>query len=247
MPGKIKASELPKRDQQLATVSEVAEALQIPQHVLRFWETKFPELSPVKQGNRRYYRPEDIEFLTFIRELLYDKGYTIKSVRKLIREGGWAGASPKERRSPRPTASKHGEDDAAEALRALVSPDPVARIVLVQQIREGFPIEFVENLAKLAGVDLDELAELGVIPRRTLAHSKQTQQFSPTQSDRAARFFRLFQKAKGTFGSEERAMHWLKRSTKPLQDNAPVSLLDTEEGARLVEDLLTRIDHGIAA
>ena len=62
-----------------------------------------------------------------------------------------------------------------------------------------------------------------------------------------ARFFRVQQKARQTFGSEERAMQWLKRSTRPLNDHAPVALLDTDEGARLVEDLLTRIDHGIAA
>jgi DNA-binding transcriptional MerR regulator len=61
----------------------------VPQHVLRFWETKFAQIRPLKRGGgRRYYRPEDIDLLRAIRGLLYDKGYTIKGVQKLIREGG---------------------------------------------------------------------------------------------------------------------------------------------------------------
>ena len=96
-------------------------------------------------------------------------------------------------------------------------------------------------------VDVEQLVELGIIPRRTFTHSKQNQRFTATQSARLARFFRIQQRAKGTFGSGAKAMQWLQRPTAPLQNNPPVSLLDTEEGARLVEDLLTRIDHGIAA
>ena len=137
--------------------------------------------------------------------------------------------------------------EAKEALAALMSSETASRIALVERIRQGFPFELVEDLAKLSGVPLSELVELGVIPRRTLAHSRQNQQFSPAQSDRATRFFRLFLRAKDTFGSEEKAMMWLKRPTRPLQQSAPMALLDTEEGARVVEELLTRIDHGIAA
>ena len=71
------------------TISEVSAALDLPQHILRFWETKFPQLRPLKRGGgRRYYRPEDIELLRGIRTLLYDDGYTIKGVRKLLRESG---------------------------------------------------------------------------------------------------------------------------------------------------------------
>lgn len=70
------------------TISEVADDLEVPQHVLRFWETKFPQIKPMKRGGgRRYYRPEDVELLRAIRGLLYDQGYTIKGVQKLIREG----------------------------------------------------------------------------------------------------------------------------------------------------------------
>lgn len=71
------------------TISEVATDLDVPQHVLRFWETKFSQVRPMKRGGgRRYYRPEDVELLRTIRSLLYDDGYTIKGVQKLLREGG---------------------------------------------------------------------------------------------------------------------------------------------------------------
>jgi DNA-binding transcriptional MerR regulator len=71
------------------TISEVADDLDVPQHVLRFWETKFFQVRPMKRGGgRRYYRPEDVELLRSIRALLYDDGYTIKGVQKLLREGG---------------------------------------------------------------------------------------------------------------------------------------------------------------
>ncbi|RDD63796.1 MerR family transcriptional regulator [Ferruginivarius sediminum] len=70
------------------TISEVSDDLQVPQHVLRFWETKFSQVRPMKRGGgRRYYRPEDIELLRRIRDLLYTDGYTIKGVQKLLREG----------------------------------------------------------------------------------------------------------------------------------------------------------------
>ena len=70
------------------TISEVATELNLPQHVLRFWETKFNQIHPLKSGGgRRYYRPEDIDLLRQIRGLLYDNGYTIKGVQKLLRNG----------------------------------------------------------------------------------------------------------------------------------------------------------------
>ncbi|MGH6933409.1 MAG: MerR family transcriptional regulator [Dongiaceae bacterium] len=70
------------------TISEVAQELDVPQHVLRFWETRFTQIRPLKRGGgRRYYRPEDVALLRLIRELLYNEGYTIKGVQKLIREG----------------------------------------------------------------------------------------------------------------------------------------------------------------
>lgn len=71
------------------TISEVATDLNVPQHVLRFWETRFAQIRPLKRaGGRRYYRPEDVELLRRIRELLYNNGYTIKGVQRLLRDAG---------------------------------------------------------------------------------------------------------------------------------------------------------------
>jgi DNA-binding transcriptional MerR regulator len=71
------------------TIREVADSLDLPQHVLRFWETRFPQIRPLKRaGGRRYYRPDDIERLRLIKRLLYEEGYTIKGVQKLFKEQG---------------------------------------------------------------------------------------------------------------------------------------------------------------
>lgn len=78
-----------KADGAFRTISEVAEDLGVQQHVLRFWETKFSQVRPLKRGGgRRYYRPEDVELLKRIYELLYTEGYTIKGVQKLMRQQG---------------------------------------------------------------------------------------------------------------------------------------------------------------
>jgi DNA-binding transcriptional MerR regulator len=77
-----------KRAAVFRTIGEVAEDLDLPAHVLRFWESKFPQLKPLKRGGgRRYYRPEDIALLSRIRQCLYQEGYTIRGVQKLLSEG----------------------------------------------------------------------------------------------------------------------------------------------------------------
>src|SRR5438552_15317719 len=69
------------------TISEVAEDLKVPQHVLRFWESRFREIKPMKRGGgRRYYRPDDVDLLRGIRHLLYGEGYTIRGVQRILRE-----------------------------------------------------------------------------------------------------------------------------------------------------------------
>jgi DNA-binding transcriptional MerR regulator len=80
---------LEKSPEAYRTIREVADSLDLPQHVLRFWETRFPQIRPLKRaGGRRYYRPDDIERLRLIKRLLYDEGYTIKGVQKLFKEQG---------------------------------------------------------------------------------------------------------------------------------------------------------------
>ena len=71
------------------TISEVADDLDVPQHVLRFWETRFTQIKPMKRsGGRRYYRPDDVDLLRGIRRLLYGEGYTIRGVQRILREQG---------------------------------------------------------------------------------------------------------------------------------------------------------------
>ena len=85
----MSASKHAKSPNAFRTISEVADGIGIPQHVLRFWESKFSQIKPMKRGGgRRYYRPEDVEIIEAIRRLLHDDGYTIKGAQKLLREHG---------------------------------------------------------------------------------------------------------------------------------------------------------------
>jgi len=78
-----------KSPEAFRTISEVSKDLSLPQHVLRFWETKFAQIKPIKRGGgRRYYRPEDVKLLKGIKSLLYNDGYTIRGVQKVIKENG---------------------------------------------------------------------------------------------------------------------------------------------------------------
>ena len=106
------------------TIREVANSLDLPQHVLRFWETRFPQIRPLKRaGGRRYYRPDDIERLRIIKRLLYDEGYTIKGVQKLFKEQGVQALSAV---ALSPVASS-AEVASGVELRAWAEEDPGAR------------------------------------------------------------------------------------------------------------------------
>lgn len=88
MPPLLSRSVEMKAPSAFRTISEVAHNLEVPQHVLRFWESKFQQVRPLKRGGgRRYYRPEDVVLLTGIKDLLYNQGFTIRGVQKLLREG----------------------------------------------------------------------------------------------------------------------------------------------------------------
>jgi DNA-binding transcriptional MerR regulator len=115
------------------TISEVAEDLEVPQHVLRFWESKFPQIKPLKRGGgRRYYRPEDVVLLRRIRQCLYQEGYTIKGVQRLLREGAVKVAGPR-------------AAEAQLALAALHEPVPEELRHALEEIRD----ELVELRALL--------------------------------------------------------------------------------------------------
>lgn len=115
------------------TISEVADELHIPQHVLRFWETKFPQVKPLKRGGgRRYYRPDDIALLRRVSDLLYIQGYTIKGVQRLLREGGGRlsddipPAPPEERAEAEQDEATSMEDDPQLPMPGLASTTPAA-------------------------------------------------------------------------------------------------------------------------
>ncbi|HSC19200.1 MAG TPA: MerR family transcriptional regulator [Rhizomicrobium sp.] len=98
-----------KSPEAFRTISEVATELDVPQHVLRFWETRFAQIRPVKRaGGRRYYRPEDVDLLRGIRALLYSDGYTIKGVQKILREQGVRHVAEVGRQPPRARARRSG-------------------------------------------------------------------------------------------------------------------------------------------
>src|SRR6267154_4033698 len=110
------------------TISEVAEELDVPQHVLRFWESKFTQVRPLKRGGgRRYYRPEDVLLLRRIRQCLYQDGYTIKGVQRLLREGALKNmpvAEPAHGPVVEPPAARAPAPAAAPAKPPSAKPDP---------------------------------------------------------------------------------------------------------------------------
>lgn len=107
-----------KSDAAFRTISEVAEELNVPQHALRFWETKFTQIRPLKRGGgRRYYRPEDVTLLKRVRTLLYTDGLTIRGVQKLLREGPAKTAEPVV--APRPSAERASRLDSDEMTQLL--------------------------------------------------------------------------------------------------------------------------------
>jgi DNA-binding transcriptional MerR regulator len=108
------------------TISEVAEEIDVPQHVLRFWESRFSHIRPMKRGGgRRYYRPDDVDLLRGIRHLLYGEGYTIRGVQRILREHGGAfvqnvwrvGAEP-----PPPPLEEDAQEVAAEPVEGRAEP-----------------------------------------------------------------------------------------------------------------------------
>ena len=142
-----------KSEAAFRTISEVSEELDVPQHVLRFWESKFTQVKPLKRGGgRRYYRPEDVALLRRIRDLLYAEGYTIKGVQKLLREGAVRDAAPARPEIP-------------QLPLAVSPPDEIEPVALVDEAEEvdeppppriAVPAELRGELEQL----LDELEQM---------------------------------------------------------------------------------------
>jgi DNA-binding transcriptional MerR regulator len=155
--GEPSRPKLKKAPNAFRTISEVADDLHIPQHVLRFWETKFPQVKPLKRGGgRRYYRPDDIALLRRISDLLYIQGYTIKGVQRLLREGGG-------RLSDDIPPATEAERAAAEAERHVPPADPqlpmpgLSPVVVSPRPPRPRPEGEAEQLRRLLQTTLAEL------------------------------------------------------------------------------------------
>ena len=113
-------------------------------------------------------------------------------------------------------------------------------------VRHGLPVGAVETFIETGAISAAELYEL-VLPRKTFANRRKLGRLTPEQSDRLVRVARVVAEAEENFGSREIAHRWLRRPSDALDGEAPLKLLDTDEGARMVETLILRIAHGIAA
>ena len=133
------------------TIREVADSMDLPQHVLRFWETRFPQIRPLKRaGGRRYYRPDDIERLRLIRRLLYDEGYTIKGVQKLFKEQGVQALASAAQARAGPLAEQRSADESAAAAPApSLADDDLA--ALREALAEIVDAERILTLARSRG------------------------------------------------------------------------------------------------
>ncbi len=124
------------------TISEVADEIDVPQHVLRFWESRFPQIRPMKRGGgRRYYRPDDVDLLRGVRHLLYGEGYTIRGVQRILREQGAAVVQSIWRAGAElpPRSDEDRDDDDIEAASApgRSEPDMSALAVPLSRIAES--------------------------------------------------------------------------------------------------------------
>jgi DNA-binding transcriptional MerR regulator len=132
------------------TISEAAEDLDLPQHVLRFWETRFPQIKPLKRGGgRRYYRPDDLEFLRGLKHLLHEQRYTIKGVQKIIKDHGVKSvqrALKGELTSGLPVSSG-AVSSKASVVPAYSTPSPVRELSVQADVRSRLQAALEELLA----------------------------------------------------------------------------------------------------
>ena len=133
------------------TISEVADELDLPQHVLRFWESRFREIKPMKRGGgRRYYRPDDIGLLRRISDLLYIQGYTIKGVQRLLRDGGGQLSED----IPPATADERA---AAEAERAEAAQAPVLEMAAPEAADSGAELQRLRSVLRYVLAELEAM------------------------------------------------------------------------------------------
>lgn len=157
------------------TISEAADDLDVPQHVLRFWETKFSQVKPLKRGgNRRYYRPEDLNLLHAIKHQLYDEGHSIKGVQAMMREQGlkvfveaWLDSitpEPAPEPAPEPEIEEVTPEPVAEEIVEEVTEVPLAQEVFeapIEEVAVKAPEEAPEEIPELPLKEDDNTIRVG--------------------------------------------------------------------------------------
>ncbi len=142
------------------TISEVADEINVPQHVLRFWETRFSQIRPLKRGGgRRYYRPDDVDLLRGVRHLLYGEGYTIRGVQRILREEGLAFVQDVWRPGAEPPLPARG-DERDETDEGDVESDEARNLAGSRQTGEPSFFPPVASVAETAG----ERREPSILP-----------------------------------------------------------------------------------
>jgi putative toxin-antitoxin system antitoxin component (TIGR02293 family) len=116
-----------------------------------------------------------------------------------------------------------------------------------ERIKEGLPFRSLESLRERLGLSVPETADVLHMPARTMARRRLARKLDPVESDRLYRVARVAGHAVSVFGNEEKATTWLQRPNRALGNERPIRMLDTDLGARQVEDVLGRIEHGIVA
>jgi len=161
---------LDKAPDAFRTISEVADELDVPQHVLRFWESRFPQIRPMKRaGGRRYYRPDDVDLLRGIRHLLYGQGYTIRGVQRILREQGpkfvqgvWQPGADQPVAGPTddaPDAQQLPPDEAARTLFGLLKSPEVKPVAEAAPVATPTDQALTRDDARRLQAALHELAE----------------------------------------------------------------------------------------
>jgi DNA-binding transcriptional MerR regulator len=145
---------LDKAPDAFRTISEVADDLDIPQHVLRFWETRFSQIKPMKRsGGRRYYRPDDVDLLRGIRRLLYGEGYTIRGVQRILKEHG--------------IKSVQGLIDGSPSTPSFAATDEAARHEHAEHDEDAADADVADNEDDVEDdIEEDEVVEAPVAARR---------------------------------------------------------------------------------
>jgi DNA-binding transcriptional MerR regulator len=161
---------LDKAPDAFRTISEVSEELDVPQHVLRFWESRFPQIRPMKRaGGRRYYRPDDVDLLRGIRHLLYGEGYTIRGVQRILREQGakfvqlvWQPGAAQPTTGPadeaRDDARQFAPNEAARTVFGLLKAPPAEQATAAAIASPSEPVFTREHVRRLQNA-LHELTE----------------------------------------------------------------------------------------